>query len=498
MKNRFKTFVTFLLFLCFSLSQAAYADTQTSGSAVQSAETAVQTSSASLPVIVSPSAILVEAETGKVLYDKNSDAKMYPASMTKIMTSLVLLDNFKPDDIITVGSEINEVTLDSSKAGHTKGESITVENLVRGLLIPSGNDSAVVAATAVAKKTQNNNSLSEKDCEKAFADLMNKKAAELGCKNTHFSNPHGYHSDDHYTCASDMALIAQAAVKNDTIKEIGSEQSFSGNGLGSQKASHPELKSNDYKWTSHNMLITDNQYKYEYATGLKTGFTDEAGDCVTATAQKDGVTLIAVIFNSPDPGRWLDAAALFNYGYENFGFCTLGKAGDVIGSASLVYNKSSEGDKLDLVLKDDISVFAAKNDVSSAEKKITITNTALIPKNNETDENGLSKLMAPVAKDTEIGTVDYKAKDGTVLASAKLYAGRDVSKANILGRAFYKIKTMAKHFTSGKTLVKAAIFICVIAAIIIILILFFKGQGRRRNYYSRPVYRYKPRRRKKW
>lgn len=493
MKNRIKSLIALVLFVSLSVSSLAYADTSDTSNTSDTANSS-DTSNTSVN-INSPSAILVEASTGKVLYSKNADAKMYPASMTKLMTSLVLLDYFKDDDIITVGSEINEVSLDSSKAGHVKGESLKVENLIRGLLMPSGNDSAVVAATAVAKKVENNDSLSEPECEKVFADLMNKKAEKLGCKNTHFVNPHGYHDDNHYTCASDMALIAADALKNDTIKEIGSETSFSGNGLGDLKNSHPELKSQDYNWTSHNMLITDNQYKYEYADGLKTGFTDEAGDCVTATAKKDGVRLIAVIFDSPDPGRWTDAATLFNYGFENYGFSTLKKAGDTVSAASLVYNKSSEGNTLDLIVKNDVTIFTKKSDTSSITPEVNITNEALLTKNKETDANGLPKLMAPIAKDTEIGTVNYKAPDGTVLASAKLYAGRDVQKASLIGRIFYRAKSLVSHIFNEKILLKAVIGVIMIILIIIIILLF---KRRRRSIYSRSTYRYKPRRRNKW
>jgi D-alanyl-D-alanine carboxypeptidase (penicillin-binding protein 5/6) len=482
MKNRVKSLLAIVLFISLSLSSVAFADTS-------------DTSSVTLPNITSPSAILVEASTGKVLYSKNPDAKMYPASMTKLMTSLVLLDYFKPDDIITVGSEINDVSLDSSKAGHVRGEALTVQNLIRGLLIPSGNDSAVVAATAVAKKVENNDSLSEKDCEKIFADLMNKKAEKLGCKNTHFVNPHGYHDENHYTCATDMSLIAAEALKNDTIKEIGSEKSYSGNGLGNLKSSHPELKTQDYSWVSHNKLIMDNQYKYEYADGLKTGYTDEAGDCLTATAKKDGVRLIAIIFDSPDPGRWLDAASLFNYGFSNYEFYKLNKSGDTVAKASLVYNKSSDGNTLDLVVKKDITLFLNKKEVNSITHEVKITNESLLTRNRETDENELPKLMAPITSDTEIGTVDYKTSDGTVLASAKLYASRDVQKASLIGRIFYNAKTLALHVFNGKTSLKVIIAIIIII-IIILLILLLKR--RRHSYYSRSVYRYKPRRRHKW
>ena len=153
------------------------------------------------PELQAEAAILIEASSGTILYEKNATQKMYPASMTKMLTALVALDYFKPEDLIVVGSEINEVSLDSSKAGHELGETLTVENAIRGLIIPSGNDSANVVAAAVAKKAENDENMTFGKCEVVFTDLMNKKAEELGATNSHFANAHGYHSDDHYTCA---------------------------------------------------------------------------------------------------------------------------------------------------------------------------------------------------------------------------------------------------------------------------------------------------------
>ena len=149
------------------------------------------------PELTASAAILIEESTGTILYEKNADQKMYPASMTKVLTALVALDYFQPEELIKVGSEINEVSLDSSKAGHVVGETLTMKNAIRGLIIPSGNDSANVIAAAVARRAENDDSLSFRQCEAVFTDLMNKKAAELGAKNSHFANADGYHDDNH-------------------------------------------------------------------------------------------------------------------------------------------------------------------------------------------------------------------------------------------------------------------------------------------------------------
>ncbi|MGE4213907.1 MAG: D-alanyl-D-alanine carboxypeptidase family protein [Anaerotignaceae bacterium] len=399
---------------------------------------------ATKPVVKAESAILVEASTGKVLYEKNAQKSMYPASMTKILTSIIALEYFKADDVVIVGNEINDVTLDSSKAGHIKGESITVENLIRGLIIPSGNDTATVIANAVAKKQTGDEDLSSRECERIFAELMNKKAEELGCTNSNFVNPHGYHDERHFTTAEDMAKIAAAGLKIDLLKRICSEKEYSGNGMGNVDTTG--LITNDYDWKSHNLLITSGEYAYPYATGMKTGFTDEAGNCVTATADKEGILLIAVVFNSEDPGRWEDATKLFDYGFENFGFFTLAQSNTSVGDIELYNNKASDGNTLNLIIKEDISLLLEKTVVGAVKTDINITNNDYIYKSKDESDADI-KIKAPIEKDTELGTVKYSL-DGETLAEAKIYAEKSVEKATFIERIGYNAKKIiSKVFT---------------------------------------------------
>lgn len=424
---------------------------------------------ATKPVVKAESAILVEASTGKVLYEKNSQKSMYPASMTKILTSIIALDYFKADDVVTVGNEINDVTLDSSKAGHIKGESITIENLIRGLIIPSGNDTATVVANAVAKKQTGDKNLSSRECERIFAELMNTKAKELGCTGSNFVNPHGYHDERHYTTAEDMSKIAAAALKIDLLKGICSEKEYSGNGMGN--ADTTGLVTKDYDWKSHNLLITSGEYAYPYATGMKTGFTDEAGNCVTATAQKDGISLIAVIFNSEDPGRWEDAAKLFDYGFENFGFFTLAQSNTSVGEIGLYNNKASDGNTLNLIIKEDISLFLEKTDVGAVQTDINITNDEYIYKSKD-ESNADIKIKAPVEKDIELGTVKYSLNDET-LAEAKIYAEKSVEKATLIEKIGYNAKKIISKVFSINGLITVAAGIVGIGVLVLIVRFFF-------------------------
>ncbi len=459
MKNWFKKLIVVTLTITTAISTVAFAKP-------------------SEPVVNAQAAILVEPETGTIIYEKNANEKMYPASMTKILTALVTLDYFDYDALVTVGNEINEVTLDSSKAGHKKGETLSVENLIRGLMIPSGNDSANVLAAAVAKKVENNNDLSYEECEKIFTDLMNKKAEELGCKNSHFANAHGYHDDNHYTTAYDMSLITAEALKNDTIKKIAGEKSFSGDGAGNTLEENTNLITQEYNWKSHNLLIADGEYHYEYATGLKTGFTDQAGDCVAATAEKDGTELIAVIMNSEDPNRWIDAKNLFEYGFNNFSINTLQKKGDVVETVGLINNNRLNGDTLDVVVKEDVSQYMLNSDIANIEKEIKY-NDEFIAKNKDASET--VQLKAPISKDSEVGTVSYKL-NGETIKESKLYASTEVQKSTIISSIKYFFKNLFSNIFTLKGLIIFLIIIIVI--IIIILIIRNIGNRKRRNSYK--------------
>lgn len=446
------------------------------------------------PDVSAKTAILVEKSTGTILFEKNAKEKMYPASMTKMITALVTMDHFKPDELITVGSEINEVSLDSSKAGHIVGETITVKNLIRGLIIPSGNDSANVLAAAVAKKVKDNEDLTFSESQEIFAGLMNEKAKELGAVNTHFTNAHGYHNENHYSCAYDMALFASAYLENSTLAEIANEKSFSGNGADNMFAQSENMKTQDYMWRSHNLLITDNEYSYSYAAGIKTGFTDEAGDCVSAAAQKDGETLISIIFNSPDPGRWEDAKNLFEFGFDQYEKVELGKVADVVEAIPLTKHNRLEGDTLDVVFNKDVVVYLPTGTSDEVSKTIAYDENYLAESKDD-----VLRLRAPIAKDAKIGTVTYQVDGKTALTEA-VYAGREVSKGTIWSNIKYFFKNFTSIVFSKKGLIGLAIIV-VVVILLFILFRFFGGRRRRpsRGYsFRQPISRKVKRRRRRF
>lgn len=437
-----------------------------------------------VPEVAAESAVLVEQSTGTILFDKNAQQKMFPASMTKMVTALVVMDYFKADELITVGTEINEVSLDSSKAGHIVGETLTVKNVIRGLIIPSGNDSANVLAAAVAKKVKKNENLSFSESQEIFAGLMNDKAKELGAVNTHFTNAHGYHNENHYSCAYDMALFARAFLDNATLTEIANEKSFAGNGADNMFTQDQGMKTQDYAWRSHNLLITDNEYNYSYASGIKTGFTNEAGHCVSAAAEKDGETLISIIFNSPDPGRWVDAKNLFEFGFNAYEKVELGKAAATLEEVPLTKHNRLEGDTLNVVFNRDVVTYLPTgiSDKVSATKEYE-------EKYLDENKDGTFKLKAPIGKDEKVGKVSFEI-DGKTVLSEDVYAGREVTKGTI----WNNIQYFFKNFTSILFSVKGLIGLGIIVGIGILIFLgikLFGGRRRRTVGYSfrKPVSR---------
>ncbi len=269
---------------------------------------ATQSSSNELELTCS-SAILIDADSGNVLYEKNANKKMYPASTTKILTALIALDQLNPNDTIEVGEEVNKVLPHSSKAGIDYGESISVETLMKGLMIPSGNDAAYVLATHIGRKYTTSKDVNQS--LKAFIKLMNGYKEKLGLTSSRFENPDGYHEDEHYSTAVDLAIITKEALNYPIFREI---------------ASIPYYKMKDFKqynesdatmryWENTNKLILKHSpYYYEYAIGIKTGYTKEAGYCLVSAASYNNKTVIGVVLNSSELGRFEDSIKLLNMG----------------------------------------------------------------------------------------------------------------------------------------------------------------------------------------
>ncbi|MBS4205711.1 D-alanyl-D-alanine carboxypeptidase family protein [Lederbergia citrea] len=246
-------------------------------------------------------ALVMDAETGKVILSKNEKAKMYPASTTKLLTALVVLDESSPEEQLKVGNEVSYSQEGEARAGLFEGQILTVGDALGAMLLPSGNDAARSLAIYIARKNSGNPSMGVEEGIAYFSDLMNAKAKEIGATHSHFSNPHGLHNENHYSTAEDLALIAMEASKHETIKSIVGSEYFT-------------TKTNTYE--NRNKLVNHNsEYYYQAATGMKTGFTDQAGYCLVTSAERDGHELIAVVLNSGKESIWSDSITALDYGF---------------------------------------------------------------------------------------------------------------------------------------------------------------------------------------
>ena len=251
------------------------------------------------PELVCKGAILMELNSGSTVYEFHADDRLYPASLTKIMTCLLALEKGNLSDEITVdGALLEGLDEDASVAGLVDGEKLTLEELLYCVMVPSANDASIVVADHIAGSVD------------AFVDMMNDKAAELGCRDTHFMNPDGLHDENHYTTARDMANLAFFALNNDLFREIA---------FGLEYTMQPTTLRGELK-IKHDYAILDykSMYYYQYARGIKTGYTAQAGQCFVGAAVKDGRELLAVILNCGGlkPNKWQEAARLFEYGFN--------------------------------------------------------------------------------------------------------------------------------------------------------------------------------------
>lgn len=356
--------------------------------------------SVDVPQIYSDACILINLNTDKVLYSKNANEKMYPASTTKVLTAILAVENCKMTDMATVSHDaIFNVPKGYKNAALVEGEQLSVRDLLCVLMIPSANDAAFVLAEHIGGSVEN------------FSKMMNEKAKEIGCKNSNFVNPNGIHDENHYSTAYDLALIGKYALKNSTLRLIASTTKYT------LPTSNKYDKTDRVFSTTNDLIKQNSKYYYEYATGLKTGFTEPAQSCIIATAKKDDIELLAVILHASkaEDGtlyREIDCKNLFEYAFNNYSLKKVANEGDIPTTIN-VKNATLGTRKLELKLNDDVYAYIP-NSISSPN----ITSNVIL--NDD--------LEAPIAENTVVGKINYIA-DGTVY-SADLLATHDVKKIN--------------------------------------------------------------------
>lgn len=328
------------------------------------------------PEVTSRSAILIDNKTGKILYDKNADEKMFPASTTKILTAIIVLENCDLNETVTASYDAVSNIPEGYVTAEIQGEEqFTVEQLLEILLVLSANDSANVLAEYVGGSID------------SFVSMMNTKANELGLTNSHFTNPYGLQDENHYSTAQDLAIIMQHCLENEDFRKI----------AGSVSCSIPATnKSAIRSYTSTNQLILpDNPNYYSFVTVGKTGFTTEAGHCLVSCAYKNDLELICVILGGSIVDgvstRFPETKALYEYGFNNFSLKNIANPGDIITEIE-VSNGSPDTKSLDLAFTDSIYALVKNSDLNT----------------NYTPEIQLnSTISAPITQGDVLGKVVY-------------------------------------------------------------------------------------------
>ena len=322
--------------------------------------------------------ILINEDDGRVLASNGADEKKYPASTTKIMTAILAIENLDMQAQSTVSNNaVMSISWDSSKLGLYEGETFSNYDLVAGMMVASGNDAANVLAEAVSGSVE------------AFIELMNKKASELGCTGTHFSNAHGLTDENHYTTVSDMAKIAYYAMKNETFRSIVSLKSF-------ELPATDKCSDRRYFINTNNLLTKERtaDYYYSPATGIKTGYTDAALHCLVASAEKDNVRLISVVLGASNINgvnmSYPDTKAILEWGFDNFKNTAVIGAGEVEDERNIKYAKGVR--TAILSAKDSFYILSGKDEEPVIEKEIVLE----------------SPLRAPLKEGDEVGVIKIK------------------------------------------------------------------------------------------
>ena len=424
-------------------------------------------------------AILVEERTGRVLYGKNEHVRMYPASITKILTAYVALEYLDPDELIVLGREILLVPPGSSVARHQVGETITVENMIRALIISSGNETSISVAVNVTRRRSGIQNVNYVEAMAEFMELMNERARSMGALNTNFTNPHGFHDDNHFTTAYDMSLIIRTALQNPVLRRIAAEPMFVGNGADNRAA--PGAITQNYDWVSRNLLIVeDSPFFYPYASGIKTGFHNQASDTLASTASKNNINLIAVVLYSPMPGRWNDSIKLFDYGFNFFNFEVVQEAGAVIGQVEVDNVRLGYDNLLDIVSNLRHTEFLSRAELGRLRYEI-IFDEDLISPQDEGVRRAI-RLVAPIAEGQILGRVVYTI-DGNVIYEDSIFAAYEISERTPQTDRAYNWEGFRERLFSLAGLIYW-IGLVIIILLIIFIILLITGRRHSRGAYS--------------
>jgi len=350
------------------------------------------------------SAILLHADSKQILYAKDAHRRMYPASTTKIMTALLTLRHGRLNDLVQVGREVAFTPKDGSLIEIQPGERISVRDLLYGLMLRSGNDAAYTLGVYVARRVTGDPRLDEQLAITRFIKMMNETAQEIGAKGTSFVNPDGYHEPNHWTTAYDLALIAREAMLSKLMRQIVATTSY--------RPTSWQHNGECPEWENGNQLI-DAEKGYVGVTGLKPGYTPQAGFCHIATASRDEFKLISVVLESSSKGRWEDSVTLLEYGFTAYDCILVARAGKSLTEATIGKPLASYAH---VVHAKDVLLAVKRGNGARIHRQIQWLDTII----SQTEE--AVRLRVPARRSLVVGEAVYSL-DGEQLAKAEVVLG---------------------------------------------------------------------------
>ena len=410
--------------------------------------------------LTSKAVYLENLDTGLVLYEKNADQQMYPASLTKIMTAILVLENVKDLDQETAAYPmwIQDMLYgtNASLGGLIVGEKLTIRQLLTSALVQSGNESAMILAGYVGSGGMAD--FMPRDIT-SFVEMMNDKAKALGSMGTHFTNPTGLHSDNHYSTARDMAIMAKYAMQNPVFASLVKNYAVQ---LG-QTNKHSDL----WQYSTNKMLLTSSPYYYAPVVGIKTGSTDEAGRCVISQAEDNGYRYFCVVMGAPSTAaepfpNFIETRQLYRWAFGTFSLKTLLEQGELMAEVPVKY--SGDGKIAKLAVKDDV-VKLLRNDISSDS----------IIYHTELPES----IEAPVAAGDSVGTLHIMLM-GEEIGTAELVATQDFS-LSWFRKALGTIGALLSSTTAKIILI---VVVLAVVAYIVYMVQHNKKKKRHRSRYS--------------
>ena len=424
--------------------------------------------------ITAESAIVMELNTGAILYQKNIHDRHYPASITKIMTTLLCLENAPLSDTVEFSyNAVNSIEYGSSNIGVMAGEKIKMEDCLYGIMLMSGNEVCNGVAEHVAGDID------------SFVDMMNKRAKQLGCKDTHFANPNGLFLKNHYTTAYDMALISKEAMKNSTFRKI----------TGTKNYTIPKTNKHESipLYNKHNMLNPYRYpYGYDYCIGGKTGYTDIARYTLVTFAKKGDMELVCVVMKTAgppetEPNEYTDTIKLLNFALDNYSVYSMEKGQsrkDIEGQYSLFtkYNKLFDTDDSPLYIQDNAGLVLPNGvDISQAEKNVELYNDVHI----EEGENVIGRITYTYAgKQAGSADIYYNTERiaDTNLNSNITEIVNEAEDEKNKAEAKEQEEEEKKAEASSDINVKIIIIIAVLAVVVALILLILRRTVLRRRY----------------